>query len=138
MGEEPVGPLLHRGVVLGNLHRRHTDECLPGAVDVVHSPAAIPTAVGFLGLTEKAEGLFHIRVSGIGSPKGQRFEHAAGQVRRAGVNHRVVVGERHAAQELAVVIPVERSPAAVAVLHGEHPAKSAGGGSVECRVQSVE
>ncbi len=37
------------------------------------------------------------------------------------VDHRVVIGERHVGEELAVVVAVERPPAAVAVLHRQHP-----------------
>ena len=54
----------------------------------------------------------------------ESFKHSAGEVGRAGVDHGVVIGERNVAEELAVVVPIERPPAAVAVLHGQHPAQA--------------
>jgi hypothetical protein len=63
-------------------------------------------------------------------PHREGFEGAAGEVGRAGVDHRVVVSEGHAAEEVSVVVTIEGAPAAVAVLHGEDPATGAvrGGG----------
>ena len=57
--------------------------------------------------------------------RAQRLQHAPGDVRAGGVEHGVVVGEGHVAQELPVVVHVEGRPAAVARLHGEQPVDGA-------------
>ena len=58
----------------------------------------------------------------------QRFQHAPGDIGAGRVEHGVVVGERHLAQKIPVVVGVEGRPAAVARLHGQQPvpARAAG------------
>ena len=93
---------------------RQPDQRLPGAVDVVDAPAAEPASVGLLRAADVGHGPIDGRIAHAAAQLAQRFQHAAGQVGRARVDHGVVVGERHVAEELAVVVAVERPPAAVA------------------------
>ncbi len=53
------------------------------------------------------------------------FENAGGDVRRARVDHRVVIGEWHLGEQPFVVVLVKTGPATIAVLHAEHPADAA-------------
>ena len=56
---------------------------------------------------------------------GEHFEDASGDVDRRRIEHGVVIGEGHVLEDHAVVILVERSPAAIAALHGENPVNGA-------------
>ena len=125
VGQQPIGPG-HDGRIVG----RHADgrqpgQRLPGAVDVVDAPAAEPTAVGLLRAADVGHGPIDGRIAHAAAQLAQRFQHAAGQVGRAGIDHGVVIGEGDVAEELAVVVAVESAPAAVAILHGQHPAQAA-------------
>ncbi len=51
----------------------------------------------------------------------EALDHPAGDVRTGGIEHGVVVGEGNLVQDLAVVVFVERGPAAVLGLHGQYP-----------------
>src|SRR4030095_14428480 len=53
------------------------------------------------------------------------FEHSRGHVSGRRVDHRVVIGKRNAAKDLAIVIAIKRAPATVAVLHTEKPLDAA-------------
>ena len=55
----------------------------------------------------------------------QALEHARRDVRGAGVDHGVVVGERDRGQPVLVVAAIEAGPAAVVVLHPHHPGEAA-------------
>ena len=59
------------------------------------------------------------------SQRAEQLEAAPGQVLGGGVEQRAVVGERDVVQIDAVVVGVERRPAAVLVLHPEEPAEPA-------------
>ena len=128
VGQQPVGPG-HDGRIVGrHAHGDQPGERLPGAVDIVDAPAAEPTAVGVLAAADVGHGPIHRRIAQAASQLAQGLEHAAGEVRRAGIDHGVVVGEGDVAEELAVVVAVEGPPAAVAILHGQQPAEAPGDG----------
>lgn len=59
------------------------------------------------------------------------FKHPARQVRGTWVDHRIVISKRHLTEQFVVVVPVERPPAAVAVLHGSKPLPSPGNRSLD-------
>ena len=103
MGQQPLGAGHHRRIVGRHADGRQPGQRLPGAVDVVDAPAAEPTAVGFLRAAKIGDGPIDRRIAHALARTGQRFQHAAGQVGRAGIDHRVVIGERHVAEELAVL-----------------------------------
>ena len=55
----------------------------------------------------------------------QRFQNSAGDVRAAGILHRVVIGEGNGFENRPALGFVECGPAAVAVLEGEQPIDAA-------------
>src|SRR5687767_7552684 len=125
MAEEPIGAALDRRIVGWNTRRGEADQRLPGAVDIVDAPAAVPAAVAFLSAAQKFHTALHSRMIARLVPQGQRLQGPAGKIGRAGIDHGVMIGEGDAAQKFRVVIAVESAPAAVAVLHGEEPGAGA-------------
>ncbi|OAI49670.1 hypothetical protein AYO44_18335 [Planctomycetaceae bacterium SCGC AG-212-F19] len=91
---------------------------MPGAIDIVDAPTAGPGADLFLGTAYEFNRPVDHRFADTMAVMAQRLEHTRGDVRAAGVEHRVVIGERHLRQHFAVDIAIERRPAAVGVLHG--------------------
>ena len=90
---------------------REAAQHLPGAVDVVDAPAAVPGALrGLLVAQELGRARDH-RVPGAELGEvAQTLEHAAGDVGGAGIDHRVVVGERDVGQPRLVVVAIEAAP----------------------------
>ena len=125
MGQEPLGPGHHGRIVLGHADLDQAGQGLPGAVDVVDAPAAEPASVGLLGAAHERDGPIDVRIAHAAAEFAQGLQHPAAKVGRAGIDHGVVIGERHIAEEVAIVVAVERAPTAVAILHGQHPPQAA-------------
>src|SRR4051812_35358290 len=103
MVQQPIGAALDGRVVRRNAAGGQADQRLPGAVDVVDTPAAVPAAVAFLRSAEEfdsaadggvvgdarnaTEGVpcrCHGKRDAWPTAEGESFEGAAGQVGRAG------------------------------------------------------
>ena len=85
----------------------------PRAVDVVHAPAAVPGAVVALGAADDVErAIRRLEVEAV-AQHAEQLEAAPGQIFGGRVEQRAVVGERDVVQIDAVVVGVERRPAAV-------------------------
>ena len=67
----------------------------------------------------------HGRMAAWQAVRPESFEHASGDVRTGGIQHGVVIRERHVAQETPVIVRVESRPAAVARLHIQQPIERA-------------
>src|SRR5262249_3134789 len=122
---QPAGGALHHRVGHVEADGFQPGEDLPGPVDVVDAPAAVPAAVRFLRATQVGDGAVDRSMAGSVAGLAERFQDAGGDVGAARVEHGVVVGERDLGEYLAVDVAVERPPAAVAVLHPEYPAEAA-------------
>ena len=82
----------------------------PGAVDVVHAPAAVPGAVVPLRAADEVErALGAARIQAV-AQRAEQLEAAAGQVLGGRIEQRAVIGERDVVQVEAVVVGVERAP----------------------------
>ena len=106
-------------------HRDQPGEDLPCSIDIVDAPAAEPTAIGLLVVANELDGPIDVRIAQAAAKLAEGLQHAAAKIGRAGIDHGVVIGERHIAEKVAIVVAIERAPAAVAILHGEHPAETA-------------
>ncbi len=102
-------------------------EGLPGSVDVIDAPAAVPGSVGFLLVTEVLEGFGDLGVVGGEVFVAEELEDARGDIGAFGVEHGVVVGEGDFFQDIFGAVFIEGGPAAVFALEAEHP----GDGSIE-------
>src|SRR5208337_1472031 len=72
------------------------------------------------------------------SAAAQTFQYSAGDVGTRGVEHGVVVGERHLVEHRPVVVYVEGGPTAVFGLHGQQPVDGASlAGGLRLRVGSL-
>jgi natural product biosynthesis luciferase-like monooxygenase protein len=74
--------------------------------------------IGLLIVPDKVQGFLHPRFAGRQFQAGERFQHAGRDVAGARVDHRIVIGERHAAEDLHVVVAIERAPTAVLIGEG--------------------
>ena len=128
MGQKPIGPGGHGRVFGRHAHGGQSGYGLPGAVDVIHSPASEPTAVGLLGAADIGHGPVHGRIAQPAAEFAQGLQHAAGHIRGAGIDHGIMIGEGDVAEKFAVVVAIERAPAAVVVLHGQDPLLAAADG----------
>src|SRR5256886_13607618 len=97
----------------------------PGAVDVVHTPASVPWPVVPLRVAEEVERALRRLELSVVAERAEELEAASRQVLRRGIEQRAVVGERDVVKVEALVIRVERPPAAVLPLHAEEPAEAA-------------
>ena len=66
----------------------------------------------------------------------EQLQHAAGDVAQVGIEHRVVIGERHVFEPALGDVLVEGRPAAVAALEAQQPI-AAHAGTVSLRPSSV-
>ena len=121
MLQQPVHAGAGRRIVPADAHRRQPDQRLPGSVHVVDAPAAEPTAVRLLRAAHVFDGPIDRRIAHAAPQDAEHLQHPAGQVGRAGIDHGIVIGEGHAAEKLVIVVAIEGAPAAVAILHGQHP-----------------
>src|SRR6185503_21354662 len=97
----------------------------PRAVDVVDASAAPPGTVVALRVADEVDGALD-RLELARAAKGaEELEPATRQVLGGRIEQGAVVGERDVVQVDAVVVGVERRPAAVLVLHAEEPADPA-------------
>ena len=125
MGQEPLGPGHHGRIVLRHADLDQAGQGLPGSVDIIDAPAAEPASVGLLGAADELDGPIDVRIAHAAAELAQGLQHPAAKVGRAGIDHGVVIGERHVAEEVPIVVAVERAPTAVAILHGQHPPQPA-------------
>ena len=84
------------GWSIGKSSRRKPLQDLPGPVDVVDAPAAVPAALGLLGAPEIIEGAGDRGVVGAIAERAEQLEDPRRDVGTARVEHGVVVGERAA------------------------------------------
>jgi len=59
----------------------------------------------------------------------EAFDDAGGDVGGGRIDHGVVVGEGNVAEEAAVIVAIERAPAAIAILHAQKPLDAAANGA---------
>ena len=71
------------------------------------------------------DGPIDVRIAQAAAEFAQGLQHPAAKIGRAGVDHGVVIGEGHVAEEVAIIVAVEARPTAVAILHGQHPPQPA-------------
>src|SRR5438874_2600921 len=84
----------------------------PGAVDVVHAPAAVPRAVVLLRVAEELDrALGRLEVLAV-AERAQELEAAAGQVFGRGIAQGSVIGGRDVVEVETSVVGVERGPTA--------------------------
>src|SRR6266446_3524489 len=99
------------------------------AVNVIHAPAAEPGAVFGLILEKKFYGALDGRMLGGPAETAEAFDNASGDVGGGRIDHGVVVGERNVAEETAVIVAIERAPAAIAILHAQKPLDATANGA---------
>src|SRR6266567_1679611 len=100
-------------------------------VNVVDAPPAVPSSLGRLVAVEEVESPLHDRMRTGPAGRSKKFQHPSRHVGRRRIDHRIVVGKGNVSQGLAVVIAIEGSPAAIAVLHAHDPVGTAAHGVVE-------
>ena len=94
----------------------------PGAVDVVHAPAAVPAAVGELRAAQIVDAARHRRAArGRLAELRQHRQAARGDVLGRRIEQRAVIGERDVVEIIIFVVGVEGAPAAVLALHAHDP-----------------
>ena len=94
----------------------------PGAVDVVHAPAAVPAALGKLGAAQIVDAARHRRAACRRLAELRQHRQAArGDVLGRRIEQRAVIGERDVVEIVIFVVGVERAPGAVLALHADDP-----------------
>ena len=94
----------------------------PSAVDIIHAPAAVPTAVGLLRRKQIVQPFFHrFARRGLVSQLAEHRKAARADVRGGRVEQRAVIGERNVVEIIVVIVGVERAPAAIAALQALDP-----------------
>src|SRR5581483_8498957 len=78
-----------------------------GPVDVIDAPAAIPASVVFLDAFEERHSAPYGLMAVGNAARRKSLQNAGGDVRTGAIEHGVMIGERHATQEIPVVIDVE-------------------------------
>src|SRR4051812_47472934 len=101
--------------------RGQTAQDLPGAVNVVHAPTAIPGAIVVLRVDQVLDRALYGRRLGIEMNVAEKFERTSGEVTARGIKNCVVVRERHVLEPGSGHILVESAPAAVFALETELP-----------------
>src|SRR4030095_10561602 len=113
MALEPADRALDVLVARVDADRGEPAEHRPRAVEVVHAPAAVPRTVVALRMAQEIDRtLSGLEVFPI-AERAQTLEPAPGQVFGRRVEQGAVVGERDVVQIDAIVVGVERAPAAV-------------------------
>src|SRR5207244_2068101 len=93
--------------------------------EIIDAPAAYPAAALILRLHDEYQRPLHLRVVHTITELAERFERTGGDVGAAGIEHRIVIGERHLGEDFAVDVAIKCGPAAVVVLHRQEPAQAA-------------
>src|SRR5262245_42770278 len=122
---EPADRALH--VLVTGIHADggEPSEHRPGAVDVIHAPAAVPRSVVSLGMAQEIDrALRGLEVLPV-AERAEELESATRQVFGRRVEQGSVVGERDVIQVEPIVVGIEGAPAAVGALHAEKPAEPA-------------
>ena len=122
VGAEPFERALNLRFAIVHAGRLQAAQGEERAVKVIDAPAAIPASVRLLGI----EQVLDCRAVPPDGSAVKPHRHSAsitrpGDIRARWVEHRVVIGKRNFAQELPVVVDVERRPAAVFPLHRQQP-----------------
>ena len=124
--QQPADGAPHVGRLQVLADRREPAQHLPGAVEIVDPPAAVPAPLGGLIAAQEPQRAADGRVSDAEAGEvAQGLEHARRDVGGAGIDHGVVIGEGDGGQPLLVVAAVEAGPPAVVVLHPHHPGEPA-------------
>ncbi len=120
--DQPVDGLADRHggrVVPGGVQRA---QCRPGAVDVIHAPAAVPAAVLLLVGEQVVDGPGERRAGLLGLAElGQHRDAARRDVGGRRIEQRAVVGERDVVEVVVGVVGVEGGETAVAALQALDP-----------------
>src|SRR5437879_11823261 len=82
--------------------------------------SAEPGAIRFLFFSNEVDGSLHTLVILVIAIGGKHLQDPARDVHRGRVEHGVVIGERNVLKNHAIVVFVERGPAAVLALHGKN------------------
>src|SRR5204863_107609 len=87
-----------------NVECSQTTQDLPGAINVVHTPTAIPRTVVFLLQTDVIK-----RVTNATMTRGEilvteQFQNARGNVGAFRIEHRVVIGEQHGSMRTLLAV----------------------------------
>ncbi len=98
---------------------------------MIDAPASEPAAARLLLLPKVLEAASDGRKHPVIAQRAQRLEDMAGHVRAGWIEGLTKIAERNRCQQLAVVVAVERSPAAGMRLHGQHPFARAADGRVD-------
>src|SRR5207249_218352 len=75
---------------------------LPAPVDVIDPPAAEPGAGRLLGLSQEIQGAIDLGMANFVAVVAKRFQNPGGYIRTTGVEHGVVISERHPGEDVAV------------------------------------
>src|SRR4029079_16213085 len=78
----------------------------PCAINIIHAPPAIPTAVGLLLPLDKPQGRHHGWVCLIVTQRRKPLETASGQIRRARIKQGMVVGKGNIVEDDTIVVLV--------------------------------
>ena len=105
--------------------RRQRRQGRARAVDVVDAPAAPPRPVGALRAPQVRDAPPHRRVAPRHAALHQRLHDVGRDVLGRGVDDLAEVAQRQLGHDPAVVVDVERAPAAVRALHGQQPVDAA-------------
>ena len=101
------------------------DNNLPCPVDVIDAPATVPAEIGLLILKDEIESSFVDVTIGSNTESCEAFQNPCGDIRRAWINHGIMIGERHFCENFTCIVSVKRTPTAVFALHGFQPADAA-------------
>src|SRR5262245_29360189 len=90
-------------------------------IDIINPPTAIPGPFRKLFTFQVIDGTLDSRVCRCPAVLAEALKDARCDVRARGVEHGVVVCEWNLVEQLPVIVLVKSAPAAVSVLHTDHP-----------------
>src|SRR5581483_3752534 len=88
---EPVTGLEQPRLIHVHPQRSHAAQSLPGPVNEIHTPAAVPGAVLLLLFTQEHDGLLHLRMVRAEALVPEQLQDARGNVGTLGIEHGVVI-----------------------------------------------
>ncbi|OQC23056.1 MAG: hypothetical protein BWX68_02951 [Verrucomicrobia bacterium ADurb.Bin063] len=97
---------------------------LPGAVDIIDPPAAVPRAVFLLPLANEPQRPLHLGMLHAPAFVAEQLQDARRDVGAFGIQHGVMVGKGNLFEHALGAVLVESRPAAVLALEGHHPGQA--------------